>query len=106
LLWKKGKRKTDTVEDQAAELFCGDSWFLSVTLAKQLAKRGHNCVGALKTNTKCFPKVELEENMKDFPSGSCLVLECQPPGDDCALLAIGHKHNSRKTLSFVATKDA
>lgn len=44
--------------------------------------------------------------MKEFPSGSHLVLECQAPSG-VTLLAIGYKkYNARKILCFVATKDA
>ena len=53
-----------------------------------------------------FPKDQLEEEMKDFPSGSYLVMECTAPEMGVKLVAIGYKYNSRKVLFFVMTKNA
>jgi len=34
------------------------------------------------------------------------VMECAVPETDVALVAIGYRHNSKKTLCFVMTKEA
>ena len=41
--------------------------------------------------------------MKEWPGGSHLVMESQHP-DGFPLIAIGYKYNSKKVVSFVATK--
>ena len=89
-----------------AERYYGDSWFASVSVAIWFAKRGHAFVGAVKTSSRLFPKTALEERMKHYPSGASLVLECEVPGEDIKLLAIGYKYNKKKVLLFVATKNA
>jgi hypothetical protein len=68
--------------------------------------KGHEVITAVKSNHSHFPKAELEEKMKDYPSGSYLVLECTTPMKGLQLLAIGYKYNARKILLFVATKNA
>lgn len=92
-------------EDKRPEYYKGDSWFSSVRLAEEMASRGHAYCGALKTSSKYFPKQQLEDTMKDFPSGSSLVMKCiTPKGHD--LRAIGYKYNNRKVLLFVSTANA
>jgi hypothetical protein len=68
--------------------------------------KGHEVIAAVKSNHSRFPKAELEEKMKGYPSGSYLVLECTTPTKRVQLLAIGYKYNARKILLFVATKNA
>ena len=112
-------------------LYVGDSWFGSVKMAEALKctwseqleedddglvfyvdkERGvnpnaHEVIGAVKTAYSWFPKDQLEEEMKDFPSGSNLVMECTAPETGVKLVAIGYKYNSRKVLLFVMTKNA
>lgn len=69
-------------------------------------RAGHEVIVAVKTNSSWFPDKAIEEKMKDWPSGSCLVMETTAPETGVKLMAIGHRHNSRKTLCFVFTKDA
>ena len=91
------------------ERYYGDSWFASVTVALWFAKRGHAFVGAVKTSSKLFPKAELEDRMKLYPSGASLIMECDVPGtgnEGIKLLAIGYKYNKKKVLLFIATKNA
>jgi hypothetical protein len=96
-------------------LFVCDAWFGSVVMAEHMKTlrwtttgewKGHKVIAAVKTNHSRFPKAELEEKMKDYPSGSYLVLECTTPTKQVKLLAIGYKYNARKILLFVATKNA
>ncbi|CAB9527834.1 unknown protein [Seminavis robusta] len=90
---------------QAPECFKGDSWFTSVPVAEWMSEHGHAYSGAMKTNTRLFPNKEIEEKMEQWPSGSYLVLECHTPnGHD--LIAIGYRYNRKKTLLFLATKNA
>lgn len=86
-------------------LFYGDSWFASVK-TEENSNCGGEWVGPVKTAHSCFPKEALEEKMKDWPSGTHLVLEASSPVHNKPLLAIGYKYNSRKVLCFVATKNA
>ena len=101
-----GQSNEDTSDKGKKECYYGDSWFSSVRTALQFAERGHAYVGAVKTATKFFPNLELEAEMEHFPSGSHIVMECDVPGKDVKLLAIGYRYNCKKTLLFVATKDA
>ena len=111
---------TNTAERKEAaerfkrELILADAWFGSVKVVEQMKllhvdkegkPAGHEVIAALKANHSCFPKVEIEEAMEDFPSGSHLVFECKSPAQ-VDLVAIGYKYNARKVLCFVATKNA
>jgi hypothetical protein len=96
-------------------LFICDAWFGSVVMAEHMKTlnrnaegelKGHEVIAAVKSNHSRFPKKELEEKMKGYPSGSYLVLECTTPTKRVKLLAIGYKYNARKILLFVSTKDA
>jgi hypothetical protein len=95
-------------------LFVCDAWFGSVVMAEHMKTlyqtatgeyKGHEVIAAVKSNHSRFPKAELEEKMKGYPSGSYLVLECTTPSG-VKLLAIGYKYNGKKILLFVATKNA
>lgn len=68
--------------------------------------KGHELTAAVKTNTSSFPKKDIEKKMQEWPSGSCLVMESTASVTGVKLVAIGHRHNSRKTLCFIMTKDA
>ena len=111
---------TNTVERKEAaerfkrELVLADAWFGSVKVVEQMKllhmdkegnPAGHEVIAALKANHSCFPKAEIEDLMKGFPSGSQLVFECKSPAQ-VNLVAIGYKYNARKVLCFVATKNA
>ena len=93
-------------EDGKKEIFKGDSWFSSVPVVMGLTERGHEYVGALKTNHALYPKEGIELIMKEWPSGSYTVWKCQPPGKDYSIIGIGYKYNARKVLCFVATRNA
>ena len=96
-------------------LFVCDAWFGSVVMAEHMKTlcqtttgeyKGHEVIAAVKSNHSRFPKAELEEKMKGYPSGSYLVLECTTPSKQVKLVAIGYKYNARKILLFVAAKNA
>ena len=91
--------------DHRPNIFYGDSWFASVKTADAIVDFGHEFVGPVKTAHSLFPKDELESTMKDWPGGTHLIMEGTSPSNN-ELLAIGYKYNSKKVLSFVATKDA
>lgn len=115
---------------QQCKVATGDSWFGSVKVAEasKLSRKaeagetatfdgyvvgatatpnkGHEFIGAVKTNTGWYPKDEIETKMKDWPSGSYLVMESTAPITGVKLVAIGYRYNARKTLCFVMTKDA
>jgi hypothetical protein len=92
--------------DGKLECYKGDSWFTSVTVAEWMTERGFHYTSALKTNHRVFPKEELEEKMKDWCSGSYLVMECISPKIGKPIIAIAYKYNKRKVLCFLATKNA
>jgi len=110
----KLRARKDAKQTNKTLKFYHDAWFTSVrqmTYIKSMTKdsegnpNGHEFVGALKSNHSCFPKVELENKMKDYPSGSYLVMESKSP-NGCKLVAIGYKYNARKVLCFLCTKNA
>jgi hypothetical protein len=80
-----------SAEKKEGEVFHGDSWFASVNAAQASQKLGHDFVGPVKTNTAGFPKDEIEAIMKDWPSGSHIVLE----DEEHKLVAIGYKYSLR-----------
>ena len=87
------------------ETLMGDSWFTSVQAAIQVALRGGNYIGVLKTAYNGYPKKFIQDKMKNWPGGSHLVLETTTP-EEVELLAIGYKYNKNKILCFLATKGA
>jgi hypothetical protein len=82
----------------------GDSWFAGVHCAKKMAEMGFEFGGPVKTNHKGFPKEDIEEKMKHWPSGSQLVMECTTP-TAVKLIAVGYKYNSKKVVCFVFTRN-
>lgn len=80
-----------SAEEKKKEVFHGDSWFASVNAAQASQELGHDFVGPIKTNTAGFPKEEIEAIMKDWPSGSHIVLEDKKN----ELVAIGYKYSLR-----------
>lgn len=80
-----------SAEEKEGEVFHGDSWFASVNAAQASQELGHEFVGPIKTNTAGFPKDEIEAIMKDWPSGSHIVLEDK----ENQLVAIGYKYSLR-----------
>lgn len=70
-----------------------------------LNNHGFSFVGPVKTAKKNFPKLFLEETMKNWSGGMSLVMEGRT-ASGVEVLAIGYKYNSTKVLCFVATKDA
>jgi hypothetical protein len=121
-------------ENERRHLVVADSWFGSVKLAESLKllrrvvktkpdgtddgydyiidrdqaqnPNGHELIAAVKTNSSWFPKAAIEEKMRDWPSGSYLVLECCTPNTNVNLVAIGYKYSGQKVLLFIATKNA
>jgi hypothetical protein len=87
----------------------GDSWFGSVTATVEAAKNGQELIGGVKTNFSKSPKKEMEELMKDCPSGAYYVAVCDVPdedNDDIKIIFVSYKYNARKVLHFVMTDGA
>ena len=82
----------------------GDAWFGSVKCAVGLAQRGRAFVGQIKSNHALFPKIYIEDKLKDAPGGTHIVLKGTYKEVD--LIAIGYRYSSKKTLHFVTTSDA
>lgn len=86
------------------EIYYGNSWFASVKLAEKLACKNLEFGGIVKTNSSCFPKEEVEALMKDWPSGSHIVLQCKTWVENNILYCVGYKYLSKKALCFVFTE--
>ena len=93
-------------KDQKKSLLVyGDSWFGSKTCSHWLKKNlGHESVLAVKQNHSGLPKAELENLMKDYPSGADIVTKATIDG--VVLFFVGYKYNSRKVLCFLCTENA
>ena len=115
-------------------IVCADSWFGSVQMVEALKclwsqpkipvpsdprnyslevdkAKGNNhnspeVVCSIKTNSGFFPHDELVQEMKEYPSGSYLVLGCTAPATNVELRAIGYKYNATKVLLFLMSKNA
>ena len=85
------------------QTYLGDSWFSSVETALEMALRGYHYIGVIKTAHSGYPKLFLEEKMKNYPAGSHLVLEITTK-EEVELLAIGYKYNKRKIMMFICTR--
>lgn len=59
----------------------------------------------VKTGHTRYPKKILENNMKDWPGGTYLVLEAPTP-DGVQLFTFGYKYCNKKTLYFLFTEGA
>jgi len=68
--------------------------------------RGHEVIAAVKTNHSHFPKAALEGKMAKWLGGSHIVMESTTPDAGVDLVAIGCRHNLKKTVCFVMTKQA
>ena len=97
-----------SAEDEEAgrlDTYLGDSWFASVDTAVQLQKKlNANFIGIVKTSHSKFPKMWIEQTMKDWPPGSHIVLQANSEGVD--LFACGYKYNKRKVCCFIFNKGA
>ena len=83
-------------------LYIFDSGWGGAIQAKTLKEHGYDSIIHIKNNFSGFPKDELEERLRGMPGGSHLEMEATI--DDCELIAVGYKYNSKKTLFFVASK--
>jgi hypothetical protein len=89
------------------ETFVSDSWFSGVEAVKEVKKKGHNFIGIVKSNCKCFLKEELETMMANWLSGLWLLLKCVTPNSNqTALCALRYQYSQRKVLSFVFAQGA
>ena len=67
-------------------------------------KLGLESVVAIKTNHASLPKEEVENLMKDYPSGSHLLLSGQVDGQ--TLYFVGYKYNCKKVLLFLCSENS
>lgn len=75
----------------STELYLGDSWFSGIKAALVALEEGVEYFGPVKTSTAGFPKAEMEEIMKDAPSGSHIVFECE----EHRLFAVAYRYSLR-----------
>ena len=86
-------------EIKKREVYYGDSWFTSRCLCLFLKSQyGHEYFGAIKTSHSGMQKADVEEIMKDWPSGSYLVLECE----ELELFSVGYKYNYKRKFKSTA----
>ena len=87
------------------DIFLGDAWFASFDLAF-LAAKELKChfIGVIKTNSGRYPKKFLQDTMKQWPSGSHLLLQTVLDGQ--TIYVIGYKYCQKKTLMFIFTDGA
>lgn len=89
----ENKERRTAKENKKRETFFGDSWFTSRRLGVFMREElGHEYFGALKTNHSGTPKEEITKIMKDWPSGSYLVVECEK----LKLFMVGYKYSYKK----------
>ena len=71
------------------------------------AVSGHakHAIMAVKTAHRRSPKKWLDQAMADFPGGTWIVLQGRTMTGE-VLLAVGYKYNTKKVLTFVATRGA
>ena len=91
------RERRDAEELNKPDLYVGDSWFAGVNPATAAHRFGHKLFGPVKINTSGFLNEEIKEWMKDWPSGSYVVLECK----EHKLFAVGYKYSLRSKSEFV-----
>ena len=89
----------DGSEGHVIDVFCGDSWFASVSSALALQKCGYEFAGVVKNCHSGYPRKALEALMQEWPGGSYFVLVSDN------LVATGYKYNSKKVVCFLSTKN-
>ena len=81
-------------------IFC--SWFSSKKSAEAAMEVGDKFIGMVKTNTKGFLKVIIDNLTNDWKGGSYLVLRINPMVPRVRpFISIGCKYNSQKVIFFV-----
>jgi hypothetical protein len=83
----------------------GDAWFGSVNTANEVGIRGHEGVFQVKQYHNLFPKVFIENALKEAPGGVHIVLEGVTK-DEVKLVAIGYRYSRKTILHFVLTENA
>ena len=50
------------------------------------------------------PNFRFEEKMKDYPSGTWIILKVKPNKEGLDLICVGYKYNKKKVLAFLMTR--
>jgi hypothetical protein len=88
------------------KVFFGDGWFSSIEVVCQGWRKFQICcAGVVKTAHSHVLKAWLAEAMTEHPSGAHLALEGRAT-EGADLIAIGHKCNWRKVISFICHRNA
>ena len=95
----------DTGDDNLDLVIKGDAWFSSVKTAANLAQRGIEGILQVKQSHALYPKVFVNDVLKDTPGGVHVVLRGRHPNGH-NLIAIGYQYSSKKTLFFIMTDGA
>ena len=105
ILFLRTEHSRVVANDGLSNLYLGDSWFASLTMAQGLAQSGHEVIGQLKTNHGGYPKDYLAEHLKDAPGGVHIVMKGTLPSG-MEMVATGYKYSSKKVLFFISTPGA
>ena len=89
----------DTVDDNLDLVIKGDAWFGSVKTAANLAQRGIEGILQVKQSHALYPKVFVNDVLKDAPGGVHVVLRGRHPNGH-NLIAIGYWYSSKKLYSL------
>ena len=88
------------------ETYFSDIWFSSVKEDEEAMAAGVDYCGLAKKIHKGFCIATLENETKNFPGGSYLVMKSTPRvTGGIPLLTIGYKYNSRRVLRFITTEE-
>ena len=97
--------RLDAKMNEKPLIYYGDSWFGSLKITLWLLETyGHESIFVIKTNHGGLPKAQMEEIMKDFPSGSNITMKATVRGK--VVYFVGYRYNSKKTLLFLLSENA
>ena len=75
--------------------YFGDGLFGSVRAVAAVGQPGHHACMAVKTAHTRSPKAWLEEEMKEYPGGTWIVLEGRMESEVVDLICIGYKYYTK-----------
>ena len=93
------------VNDGLKNLYMGDSWFTSLTMAQALRQQGQEVIGRVRQNHGGYPRDFISQHLKDAPGGVHIVLKgTLPSGEE--MVATGYRYSSKEVLHFLLTAGA
>ena len=92
------------IDSSSPFLYFSESWFGLVKSASNVGKIGNHCCVVIKTAHSRSPKFWLDENMKDFPGGTWIVLEGELEKEGIDLICVGYEYNKKRVFTFLMTR--